>query len=156
MQNTSRKEKKPFLEWRLRFHESLFPRASFWLALARGLHSVSLQLEFDELRRVVSVFLMLRVDGAVFPPQRILEKNSENRAGKPHISKAGRSAREAHPRAINDKGQVIGSAPWFAFLSATVDPAQRQQSPVDKDEREQYCTAAILRPCVYRESPNGT
>jgi hypothetical protein len=36
---------------------------------------------------------------------------------------------------------------------ATVVPAQ--QSPVDKDEREQYCTEAILRPCVYRESPNG-
>jgi hypothetical protein len=46
----------------------------------------------------------------------------------------------ARPRAINDKGQVIGSARWFGCLSATVDPTQRQQSPVDKDEREQYCT----------------
>jgi len=34
------------------------------------------------------------------------------------------------------------------------DPASK--TPVDKDEREQYCTEAILRPCAYRESPNGT
>jgi hypothetical protein len=80
----------------------------------------------------------------------------ENRAGKIHTGKAARSARQARPRAINDKGQVIGSARWFGCLSATVEPAQRQKNPVDKDEREQYCTEAILRPCAYRESPNGT
>jgi hypothetical protein len=75
-----------------------------------------------------------RVVEATFLPQ-LWKQISRKLDWQAHTGKARGQLRQAGLRAINDQGQVIGSARWFGCLSATVDP----HSPLLFLEDFAYC-----------------
>jgi hypothetical protein len=61
----------------------------------------------------------------------------------------------AHKRSIISTERLARPVGLGAYRRPSIQPKGNKALWMT-DEREQYCTEAILRPCVYRESPNGT
>jgi hypothetical protein len=56
---------------------------------------------------------------------------------------------------MTSAGRLTPPVGLGAYRRPSIQPKANKDLWIS-DEREQYRTESILRPCVYRESPNGT